>query len=946
MLISVRSCMGAIIRVAFAALFQQLVIVSVACGQVRVDSITSFGDVGSEYPSWLPDGSRVVFHWDRAGNADLYLRDIDGKGGWTRLTNAPAADLTPVWTPGGAHIVFQSDRDGNRDIYIMTSDGSDVRNLTRHPAEDSHPKVTADGRIIFDSDREQPGRNYEVYEMHLDGSAVRRLTSHPDLDTYGSWSPDGRRLAWRRVVSQGRSRNSEVFVKGNDDAQPTNLTNHDAYDGWPAWSPDGRRIAFASDRDEPRRWQIYVMDADGRNLVRLTPDDEHGGYYTRPAWSPDGSKIVCNRTRGDSVAMVILHLRITGEERPIHFTRVAAGTMTEDGGLSRGVAWGDFDNDGDPDLAVANTIGQSEFLYRNDGSSGFTAIREGWAVRSAGWSEGVNWADYDNDGDLDLLVTNTHSEVHSLTNDVRREPLFLFANDGKGSLVPTHAGALTRDTLNVSAACWADYDLDGDLDVYVVNRGGMDDRFYVNEGRGEFTAATNTIIQYAGGDGRSCAWGDADGDGYPDLVVANFSRENEFFYRNHRNGKLTRVLSGDLVESRGATYGVSWADYDDDGDADILLTNIFLRDQNLLFENDGTGAFRRARIDAFAADSGAASKGHAWGDFDHDGDLDLFIANGTERPDVWNFLYVNHGAGKFAGLLEPPFTVDADTAAGAALADYDRDGDLDLFVANWGGGAEDNALYRNDTAAGSWISIRLVGKQSNRFGIGAVARVTGMIDGRRRTLTRWLFPETGYASQSAGELHFGLGNATQVDLLEIRWPSGIVDQLEKFSVNRFLTVTEGSAARSGVPTSPDSIIVSRQLWSGLLAADSCRSLGIVMPRDGWHLSVEPDGSGHVTYAALPQSARVPPGTFDFRNLYAGLIARALAAPSDERTGTIECRGDKGAQVALAYLDDESFAAEQFEHAWTHVSLPPYRVMRERIEMLRSMWDERDSPRKR
>ena len=478
----------------------------------------------------------------------------------------------------------------------------------------------------------------------------------------------------------------------------------------------------------------------------------------------------------------------------LRFQRMVTGRIVSDGGQSRGLAWGDYDNDGDADLYVANTGGQWNFFYRNNGDGSFEKMRGVEVVRHRGFSEGVNWVDYDNDGDLDLFVANT-DDWEAGTGD---EANFLFRNDGGGGFVQLTEGPLVTDKTNASAACWGDYDNDGLLDVFVVNRGDQNDALYHNLGAGRFERIQIGSPVKNAGDGRTCAFGDVDGDGYLDLYVGNF-RQRNFFYHNNGDGSFSEVTDGVFVTTTSLTYGVSFVDFDYDGDLDLFVTNIGRDDRNVLYKNDGRGNLEPLadnpmfEHEKYAGDGGGASKGHTWGDFDNDGDLDLYVANGTYQADMRNFLYTQGEDGRFTRLLEGAVVADADTSAGVVSADYDNDGDLDLFVANWGSDDQDNVLYRNETAGNNWFSMRLEGRQSNRFGIGARIRLKSTIRGKAVWQTRHLFPNTGYASQKAYDIHVGLGNAAVVDSLEVRWPSGTVDLHTNIERNTFWKATEGGA---------------------------------------------------------------------------------------------------------------------------------------------------------
>jgi len=469
------------------------------------------------------------------------------------------------------------------------------------------------------------------------------------------------------------------------------------------------------------------------------------------------------------------------------FVAVADHATAVDGGLSRGVAFGDADGDGDPDLLVANTINYPEFLYRNDGER-FVQVMETAPSLAGGFTEGVNWVDFDNDGDLDIFAVRTNG-----SND-------LYRNHGDWSFAAVEAGDLSTDRSTSSMACWADIDADGWLDVFVVNRGGESDALYRSLDGQSFERIADSVAGRAGGDGRSCLLADLDGDGDPDLYVGNFvdtstspaSRQRNYLYVNQGDFEFTEHEQGHAVESRALTYGVSAADADNDGYLDLFVTNIGAGDRNHLYLNDGRGNFR-LREAGFTTPVDTPSKGHTWGDFDLDGDLDVAVANGTEGTEhIQNELYINDGDANFTAVTNEEFVTDSHISAGIAQADIDMDGDLDLYVANWGNGDQDNVLYRN-LSQGMWLKLKLTGVASNRMGVGARVTVTTRHAGQTRRQTRWLHTNTGYASQNEPLLHFGLGEATRVAELNIDWPSGWRDTFGDIDANRYLRITEGAA---------------------------------------------------------------------------------------------------------------------------------------------------------
>ena len=442
------------------------------------------------------------------------------------------------------------------------------------------------------------------------------------------------------------------------------------------------------------------------------------------------------------------------------FDVVMEGPPVEDRGVSRGAAWGDYDDDGDPDLFVTRPTyegpPQSNVLYRNDGGR-FSRVSGDFGP-AAGW-EGAAWVDVDGDGDLDLHVVG---------------------RNGAGSMfLENRTGVLTRLTTDplrgrvdsASMACWADADNDGRLDVFVVGSGDGRNALFRNLGAWTFEYAPLTEFAQGGGASRACAWGDMNGDGLPELAVAN-ARAANLLLRNAGAMKLEPDTATPLHANRSYSYGISWTDVNGDGIRDLFIANF-----------DGPNALYLGRLDA-AIESvalgdqlqSAASKGHVWADFDLDGRIDVYIGSGTPRPGMLNRLYLGEASNRFRLVTDGAYAQHADTSAAVAGADFDLDGDVDLFVANWGSAGSVNRLYRN-AAQGSWLKVRLRGSGSNRMGIGSRVSVLVSTGAERRWLHRWLDASTGYAGQNEPVIHFGLGTAQGVDSLVVTWPSGVVDRL-------------------------------------------------------------------------------------------------------------------------------------------------------------------------
>jgi hypothetical protein len=429
----------------------------------------------------------------------------------------------------------------------------------------------------------------------------------------------------------------------------------------------------------------------------------------------------------------------------------------------------DFDGDGDLDLYVAANQSAGCLLYRNDGQGVFTKITTGPFVNTGPGARSVAWADLDNDGRMDL---------------------FLGTADGPGWLFHQEAnGTVTRSTLNTGASfagAWADYDNDAFLDLFVAQ--SRQSIVWHNDGQGGLSAVTPAGIDLSG---TGIAWADFDNDDDQDVFVTESGATGggpSRLYRNDGGGVFTRITTGPLVERSTATAAAVWGDYDNDRFLDLFLSRRDVSSgqplPSFLFHNNGHGAFTQVEQSPFTDDTGSAL-GASWADYDNDGWLDLFVCDVGSGN---NRLYHNNGDGTFTRVLSGPVPTEAGESVLGAWGDYDRDGFLDLFVTDLGAGK--NALYHNDGNSNAWISIRCVGTRSNRSAIGAKVRVKASIGGR----TFWQMREinSGGGAGSSLEAHFGLGDATQVETVRIEWPSRAVQEFHNVSAKTSLTVTEPS----------------------------------------------------------------------------------------------------------------------------------------------------------
>ncbi len=549
---------------------------------------------------------------------------------------------------------------------------------------------------------------------------------------------------------------------------------------------------------------LYATTGDGQIDLFWNPNSEADflKYYIYGGTTPGPTTVVDSTAGGDrndaSATLASLsngityYYRITAMDNsgnesaysnevsavPPIFTRVTSDPVTTDGSNSRGGSWGDYDNDGDLDLFVPK-FNQASVLYINNGNGSFTALTADPVVTSAGDSRGSSWGDYDNDGDLDLFVANFSSQNN-----------FLYTNNGNGSFTAVINDPIVTSGGESLGSSWGDYDNDGDLDLFVANFSNQNNFLYINNGDGSFTAVTSDPVVTSGGISYGGSWGDYDNDGDLDLFVANWN-QNNFLYVNNGDGSFTAITSGPVVTSGGESLGGSWGDYDNDGDLDLFVANN--NQNNFLYVNNGDGSFTAITSDPVVT-SGGNSQGSSWGDYDNDGDLDLFVANKDQN----NFLYVNNGDGSFTAVTSDPVVTSGGSSQGSAWGDYDNDGDLDLFVANLN---QNNFLYTNNGNANHWINLALVGRASNVSAIGAKVRLKATIESSPLWQLNEISGQTGgsYGGQNSLNAEFGLGSATIIDSIRIEWPSGIVQVLVNVAIDQFLTITEPDTTQPAAP---------------------------------------------------------------------------------------------------------------------------------------------------
>ncbi|MCG8606266.1 FG-GAP-like repeat-containing protein [bacterium] len=488
-----------------------------------------------------------------------------------------------------------------------------------------------------------------------------------------------------------------------------------------------------------------------------------------------------------------------GRSQP-NFTKITSGPVVTDQEASSSCSWADYDNDGDLDLFVTNASLQTDdltnVLYQNNGDGSFTRLPLNLGIEG----EGANWGDFDNDGNIDVFVEAIDTEEN-----------LLYKNNGDGSFTSFTTGAIVAGPAGDGS--WGDFDNDGHLDLFV---GRFEDNaLFYNNGDGSFVRETTGDIVNDGGDSNAGYWGDYDNDGDLDVFITNQNVTVDFLYENRGNRRFNRITQGEVVTFQTRGRGGSWGDYDNDGDLDLFATN-GSRDEstNNLFTNNGDGTFTHftnGSIDTDRAEFGFFGSG--WADYDNDGDLDVVAIAAPIH------LYENNGDGSFSRVTSGAIVSDSGTLSGDAIwGDYDNDGDLELFVTT----NSNNLFYRNEGNDNSWINIKCVGTLSNRSAIGTKVRAKATISGKHVWQLREISARTGLGGQNSLRAHFGLGDATNIDTVRFEWPSGQVQLLTNVAVNQFLAVKEtrppriehtppGSVAQAGSEVTIDATISATEL---------------------------------------------------------------------------------------------------------------------------------------
>ena len=554
--------------------------------------------------------------------------------------------------------------------------------------------------------------------------------------------------------------------------------------------------------------------------------------------------LVPSRPRADGIERFFEDVTArAGVAQPHHnrqFDNEYASIMAGYTALGASASVADYDGDGFEDIFVTDSAQSGRnHLYRNNGDFTFTDVAAEAGVAdgndAANASADSLWLDYDNDGRPDLFVVRFgHSR--------------LYRNVGNGRFVDVTRQAGLDRYLNAITAVAFDYDRDGFVDLFIgcyfrpvnvfrpdtprffpesfetANNGGGVIAFH-NNGDGTFTDVTARIGLTTSGWTLDLGHGDANNDGYDDLYVACDFGTDRFFV-NNGNGTFTDRTETAIGFDTKKGMNADWGDYDNDGLLDIYVTNItddYMREGNFLWRNNGNLTFTDV-----SRETGTSNTGWGWGakffDYDNDGWLDLYVANGwvsagpeSYVPDIFELivrpnvdladarnwppmgrkslsgyqkkkLFHNEGGHAFTDQAARHGVDSVRDGRGVAVADFDNDGRLDMFVAN---ANSEPMLYRNVMAPSRhWAEFVLEGRTSNRGAVGAQVRAT--VAGR--TLLRFVDGGNGFAAQSSARVHIGLGPSVRIDGLEVRWPSGLRQTFTHLPADRIVRIVEGRSA--------------------------------------------------------------------------------------------------------------------------------------------------------
>lgn len=442
-------------------------------------------------------------------------------------------------------------------------------------------------------------------------------------------------------------------------------------------------------------------------------------------------------------------------------------------GQNRGVSIIDFNQDGWEDIYFTRLDG-ANFLYHNNGDDTYTNVAAAAGLDYAGASGTAVWGDLNNDGRPDLILGN------------RREPSRIYLNQGDGTFSDITFSSGVAVNAQVMSVSLADVDQDGWLDIYFANLGEQN-ALYRNNGDGTFGDYTYASGALDDGIAMGTIFFDYDRDGDPDLYLTHDANQPNILYQNVGGGHFIDVSRASGLDLAAQGMGVDVADIDQDGWLDVYVTNLY---ENILFRNRGDGSFEN-----IASQAGVTDLGMGWGtvflDYDNDGWPDIYVANetnfGVNYQFYDNILYRNLDGRTFRPVLGNDALKSPYGGYGVAAADLDKNGQLDLVIAN-SGQAGNQLLFNQQESDYHWTRIQLEGTLSNRSAIGA--RI--LLESGDLLLSDEIIAGSGFCGQNSLSLHFGLGEQDRIDRLTIFWPSGLEEVFEDLPVDQTLTFLENS----------------------------------------------------------------------------------------------------------------------------------------------------------
>ncbi|MFM7318312.1 MAG: FG-GAP-like repeat-containing protein, partial [bacterium] len=493
-----------------------------------------------------------------------------------------------------------------------------------------------------------------------------------------------------------------------------------------------------------------------------------------------------------------------------HLQELGLGTRGPN--MLGGSVIGDFNNDHLPDIAISSgdwNLGVSVYIQQDDGN--FHDVAEKSSLQNQKMAANLTAADYDNDGDLDILLLRGGWE-----SPFR---MTLLQNQGNAEFIDATTDSGLDTPIASQSAAWADFDLDGDLDIYVAgeyhDRNATPincNRLYENDGKGHFTDIAEKAGVLNQGWSKGVIWGDYNNDGKPDIFVSNMNGFNRL-YRNNGDKTFTDVASEAGVIEPIKSFSCWFFDFDDDGFQDLFVAGFSSTLNEIasemsgaskgkpefprLFRNTGKGTFEDV-TKAAGLDIATVPMGSNFGDYDNDGHLDFYLATG--RPSysmlVPNLMFRNTDGLHFNNATVKTGTGHLQKGHGVSFGDTDLDGDLDLFVQTGGQSPADkshNVMFVNEMKSTNAIELHLVGSQSHRSAIGAKIKATCKgTDGKLRTLFRTIGLGSSFGGNSL-TVHLGMSDAEQIDSLEIQWPLGLVQKFSQLKTNQLLEIKEGEA---------------------------------------------------------------------------------------------------------------------------------------------------------